>query len=96
MKIVKLRKNQTLFKEGFTHAFKFNGWTVECGAVVSALNKIYDNRQWRGKYWAWKVADGTYKRLPNGNWFRPIYIAVRGEAITTQAMIMMDVTKMTD
>ena len=90
MKIVKLRKNQKLHKQGFTHAFKFNAWGRDTGAVLAALNKIYNNRQWRGRYWAWEVAKtARWKTDVNGQLYWPVYIGVRSAAVTSQVLLIM-------
>ena len=90
MKIVKLRKNQKLFKDGYTHAFRFTSWGVDTGKVIAALNKVYNNRQWRGKYWAWQVETGNWHRNRDDRWERYVYVAVRSEAITTQVLLIKD------
>ena len=89
MKVVKLRKNWNLYKRGFTHAFRFESWREENGHVIKALNKIYNNRQWRGKYYAWDIADGQWHVDATGRWVCPYYIGVRSEAVITQVLLIM-------
>ena len=89
MKVVKLKKNWKLYKEGYTHAFKFDQWTEETGSVVRALNKVYNNRQWRGKYYAWNITYGSWYRDHNKKWQRFGYIAVRSEAVVTQVLLIL-------
>ena len=90
MKVVKLRKTQTLYKRGFTHAFKFTKWDEETGSVLAALNKIYNNRQWRGRYWAWEVSFTDWKPNPeDGLWKRSTFIGVRSEAVISQVLLIL-------
>lgn len=91
MKIVKLRKNQKLFKQGFTHAFRFSErWREDedYGKVLVALNKIYNNRHWRGKYYAWGIQFIWGSRTKNGE--TTVLIGVRSEEVTTQIMLIKD------
>ena len=89
MKVVKLRKNWNLYKEGYTHAFRFDSWNYDSGAVIAALNKIYNNRQWRGRYYAWGLGHGELTQNKEGRWIRPTYIAVRSEAVVTQVLLTL-------
>ena len=89
MKVVQLRKNWNLYKQGYTHAFRFDSWGVDSGAVLQALNKIYNNQQWRGRYYAWTIGHGVLKQKHNGVWIRPTYIAVRSKTVVTQVLLTL-------
>ena len=90
MKIVKLRQNQHLYKQGFTHAFRFVSWEKNYGNVIAALNQIYNNRRWRGKYYAWEIdASDRVVESDNGRWVTKIWIGVRTESIVTQVLLML-------
>lgn len=89
MKVVRLRKNWKLYKQGYTHAFRFDSWSSDSGAVIAALNKIYNNRQWRGKHYAWEFGHGVLMQNKRGVWIRPTYIAVRSEAVVTQVLLSL-------
>ncbi len=105
MKVIKLRKNQKLFKDGFTHAFRFetivglrfNPKDPESDAykidkVTGALEKIYNDRRWRGQYSAWERDFGSWRRTKKTEWgwTRYQYIAVRSEAVVTQVLLVME------
>jgi hypothetical protein len=103
MKVVKLKKNQKLFKDGFTHAFRFDTqigqmrWAAESGdenrliAVVDSLKKIYNGRRWRGQYYAWEHEYGGWRKTKNNawGWNRYQYVAVRSEHVVTQVLLIM-------
>lgn len=91
IKIVKLRKNQRLYKRGFTHAFKFNSFIDDdYPKIIKALNKIY-SRQWRGKYYAWEMDDsGRYVESDTGRWVTNIWVGVRSESVATQVLLIKD------
>jgi hypothetical protein len=92
IKIVKLRKNQRLYKKGFTHAFAFDTYIDDdFGKIVKAVRKIYNDRRWRGKYYAWEVDDsGRYTESKTGRWITSIWVGVRSEQVTTQVLMIKD------
>ena len=91
MKVVKLRKNQALYKKGFTHGFRFDSsWDDEASSVLRALNKIFNNRQWRGHYNAWDIQDGRWITDGTGRWVLPFTIGVRNESVITQVLLIKD------
>lgn len=91
MKIIKLRRNQQLYKRGFTHAFRFTHWHDDnYGQVILALRTIYNDRRWRGKYWAWEVESSSrVVENPYGRWESIIWVAVRSEAMVTRVLLSM-------
>lgn len=105
MKLVKLRSNQELRKQGFTHAIRFNniyplvslddeteGGGSKYQSALDSLNKIYNGRNWRGHYFAWQ-ADGRvlWKKDESGNTILEVitWIGVRSEAVALQVLLMI-------
>lgn len=104
MKIVKLRSNQELRKQGFTHAIRFNNIYPLLGladeteegskyqSALDSLSKIYNGRNWRGHYFAWQ-ADGRvlWKKDKSGNTILEVinWIGVRSEAVALQVLLMI-------
>lgn len=81
MKVVKLDNRHRLFKEGFTHAFRFTGWTDKQQSISRYFEKQYgyswNNEKCYGTYWG--------KRDTNGS--RVYWIGVRNETLITQALL---------
>ena len=91
MEIVKLRKNQKLYKEGFTHAFKFNNW-YDSGYVdvIRALKKIYNDRRWRGKYYAWEIDSANRCHVDDLGMLQvAVWIGVRSDKVVTQVLLSL-------
>ena len=92
MKVVKLRKNQKLYKAGYTHAFRFEGYGPEYGQIIKALNKIYNNRHWRGKYYAWQT-ECSYRPIrntPEGHYYSIWWVGIRDAKVATQVLLIKD------
>lgn len=90
--VVKLRKNQKLYKKGFRHAFRFEGYGPEYGEIINALNKIYNNRQWRGRHYAWET-ECSYrpmKQAKEGHYYSIWWIGVLSEEVATQVLLIKD------
>ena len=83
MRIVKLDNRHRLYKEGFTHAFRFSGWTDKCRAVESTLSNKYGVSWNNTKCW------GSYWGKPSRSGSRIIWIGVRNEALLSQVLLSL-------
>jgi len=87
MKVVKLDRRYKAYKEGFTHALRFDHWEKHAGDIEQFLTKRY------GSQYNW------YKRHSNSQWSsnfgsrpsrsdsRPFWINLRNE--TDISMILL-------
>lgn len=83
MKVIKLDNRHRLFKQGFTHAFRCDGWGSKAQAIENTLSNKY------GMSWSNEKCWGTYwgKKSPTGN--RIYWIGLRGEALVTQTLLSL-------
>jgi hypothetical protein len=80
MKVIKLDGRHRLYKEGFTHAFRFNSWNDEALKVERVLSSKLGS-QWA--HWPkWKSHWG--KSTASG---RPYWLGVREEKVITQVLL---------
>lgn len=81
MKVIKLDNRHRLYKEGFTHAFRFNGFEKEYTAIENVFSRKYGYSWNNSKCW------GTYWGKTSKNGSRVIWIGVRNESLVTQALL---------
>ena len=81
MKIVKLDNRHRLFKEGFTHAFRFTSWNEQHRKISNYFEQKY------GYSWDNRKCYGTYWGKPGRTGSRIYWIAVRNESLVTQALL---------
>lgn len=81
MKVIKLDRRHRLYKEGFTHAFRFTNWS-DARPLESYYEKQYgyswDNKKCYGTFWGKPSAAG-----------RIYWIGVRNESLVTQALLAL-------
>lgn len=87
MKVVKLNRRYKAYKEGFTHALRFNSWSKEAGEIEQILTTRY------GSQYNW------YKLHSNSQWTsgfghrsnkydtRPYWINLRKESDITMILL---------
>jgi hypothetical protein len=83
MRIVKLDRRHRLGKQGFTHAFRFEGYDPNLSTIEQALAKKYgwswNNEKCWGSYWGKRSANGT----------RICWIGFRDEKLITQTLLSL-------
>jgi len=83
MKVIKLDNRHRLYKEGFTHAFRFQGWEQDYSKVESTLSQKYgvswNNQKCWGTYWGKQSVTGD----------RVYWIGLRSEALVTQTLLSL-------
>ena len=87
MRVAKIRRGSRYAEAGFTHVFRFDQGRVhddKYDRIIAALKKIYGNRRWRGRYWAWETYYGRW----TGD-FCQYNILVRSPNVVTQVMLMI-------
>jgi hypothetical protein len=81
MKVVKLDNRHRLYKEGFTHAFRFTSWSDEARKIERVLSNKLGSQY---AHWPkWKSHWG--KAVPMGG--RPYWLGVREEKVITQVLL---------
>jgi hypothetical protein len=84
MKVVKLNRRHRLGKQGFTHAFRFDGWEPEMMTIENSLTRKY------GLSWNNEKCWGSFygkKSKVSGN--RVFWIGVRNETLITQTLLSL-------
>ena len=87
MKVVKLNRRYKAYKDGFTHALRFDTWHIKAGEIEQFLTNRY------GSQYNW------YKRHGNSQWTsgfgsrsskydaRPYWINLRNESDVTMILL---------
>jgi hypothetical protein len=88
MKIVKLNKTHSLFREGCTHAFRFEHYGEKAGALERTLERHFGHQYRRDALWKAKFG---YR--PHRDGYRCYWIGVKSECVLTIAMLALDSSK---
>ena len=91
MKIIKLTKNYTLYKKGYTHALRFAKWESKaCNPIEEKMEQMFGT-QWRwDRPTEWQATFGSSKSPSTGR--KPYFIAVRNESYLTMALLALKET----
>jgi len=91
MKIIKLTKNYTLYKRGYTHALRFAKWESNvCDPIEKKMEQMFGT-QWRwDRPTEWQATFGSSKSPRTGH--KPYFIAVRNESYLTMALLTLKET----
>lgn len=85
MKIVKLNRRFNLYRDGFTHALRWDQWEYnKIDPYEKAFAKLYGGAKYNYREANWAAMFGG-KRGTNG--FKPYFIYVRSEAMISAAML---------
>jgi hypothetical protein len=83
MKVVKLDRRHRLGKQGFTHAFRFEGYESSVVDIEKNLSTKYgyswNNEKCWGSYWGKKSVNGS----------RLYWIGFRNEQLVTQTLLSL-------
>ena len=84
MKIVKLDNRHSAFKEGFSHALRFDSWDTKVSKVEQKLHDIYGNTNWpRRNASTWFAQFGSRGKLK----YKPYWVYFRDEASITMLFL---------
>lgn len=85
MKVVKLNRRYKAYKEGFTHALRFNSWHPKAGEIENFLIKRYGNQySWNKPQSQWTSGFGS---RPSSSDSRPYWINLRRESDVTMILL---------
>ena len=85
MKIIKLSNRFALYKEGYTHALRYDRWDPKIAAIEVALAVMLGDRFYNTNQAAWRGTFGS-KRDPKTG-YKPYFIAVRNESHLTMSLL---------
>lgn len=78
MKVVKLNRRHNAFKQGFTHALRFNTWHQKAGEIENFLSQRYGGQfYWDRNRGQWSSGFGS---APRGFTSRPYWINLKNES----------------
>ena len=87
MKIIKLDKRFSMYKEGYTHAMRWSRW--EPGIInpyENAMSKMYGDR-WYSKNNSWTMGFGIKGKSAE---FTPYFIYVKSESMLTMLLLRVN------
>jgi hypothetical protein len=85
MKIVKLNKTHGLFREGCTHAFRFEHYGEKAGAIERTMTRQFGSQYSRDSQW---IARFGHRPTPDS--YRIYWIGVKSESMLTMAVLSLD------
>jgi hypothetical protein len=85
MKIVKLNKTHGLYREGCTHAFRFDRYDNKAGALERTMQRQFGNQYLRDSQWRAKFG---YRPHPDG--YMCYWIGVKSEAMLIMVMLSLE------
>jgi hypothetical protein len=88
MKLIKLNKTHSLYRDGYTHAFRFNHFSIGAGNMQRTMERHFGSQYSRTAQWASKFG---YRSHRDG--FRVYWIGVKSEAMATMALLASDSSK---
>jgi len=84
MKIIKLDKRFSMYKEGYTHAMRWPRWEPRIiNPYKEAMCKMY-GENWYSKGSPWKIQFGTKGKSDE---YAPYFIYVKTESMLTMLML---------
>ena len=87
MKIIKLDKRYSMYKEGYTHAMRWTNWEPrKVNPYEAAMRKLY-GEEWYAKGNSWRMGFG---HAVKGNKSKPYFIYVRSESMLTMLMLRIN------
>jgi hypothetical protein len=88
MKLIKLNKTHSLYRDGCTHAFRFDHFNYEAGNMQRTMERQFGSQYSRTAQWASKFG---YRVHRDG--FKVFWIGVKSEAMVTMALLAFDSSK---
>lgn len=82
MKVVKLNKTHGLYREGYTHAFRFPFYSTEASRVEKAVSQRFGSSWKLDAQWAARFGS-RYQGSPR----RTYWIGFKSEAMLTMALL---------
>lgn len=87
MKVVKLNRRYKAYKEGFTHALRFDQWGKHVGDIEQFLTNRYGRQYlWHKRHANSQWTSGVGSR-PSSTDSRPYWINLRNEADITMILL---------
>lgn len=85
MKVVKLNRRYKAYKEGFTHALRFDHWEKHAGDIEQFLTNRYGSQySWQRDRGQWSSNFGS---RPSRSDSRPFWINLKNEADITMILL---------
>jgi hypothetical protein len=85
MKVVKLNRRYKAYKEGFTHALRFDHWEKNAGDIEQFLTKRYGSQyNWNKPQSQWTSGFGS---RPSSSDSRPYWINLRRESDVSMILL---------
>lgn len=81
MKVVKLNKTHRLFKDGYTHAIRFNCYSGKCYSYERRLREMYGDQYAATSMWAARFGS------KNSTGYTTFWIATRNEQDLTMLLL---------
>lgn len=85
MTLVRLDKRHSLFKSGYTHAFRFWGFTAEASQLEKALNRIFGSEYPYPGIWCGRYGSRTNSSRSN----RTYWVGLKDESMATVALLSL-------
>jgi hypothetical protein len=88
MKLIKLNKTHSLYRDGYTHAFRFSHYSVVAGNMERTMERHFGGQYRRDSPWKSKFG---YRAARDG--FKVYWIGVKSEAMATMALLASNSSK---
>jgi hypothetical protein len=88
MKLIKLNKTHSLYRDGCTHAFRFDHFSAGASGMQRTMERQFGSQYSRTAQWASKFG---YRAHRDG--FKVYWIGVKSETMATMALLASDSSK---
>jgi hypothetical protein len=82
MKLIKLNKTHSLYRDGYTHAFRFSHFGPRAGDIEKMMERHFGGQYKRDSLWKAKFG---YRSHRDG--FRIYWIGMKSEAMATMVLL---------